>query len=120
MKIWDKKTYTKPNNTISNTNHKKSTPTDLKQIENLPLFRNSNQIEVTTPSEEKPQTPVVPTLDSSDDSSDKFKTQPASFDTIKPSIKNDTSEDEIQSVVISDKPVTIDVECLELFNNPLQ
>ena len=114
------KTENKPNNTISNTNHKKSTPTDLKQIENLPLFRNSNQIEVTTPSEEKPQTPVVPTIDSSGDSSDKLKTQPASFDTIKPSVKNDISEDEIQSVVISDKPVTIDVECLELFNNPLQ
>lgn len=110
------KTEIKPNNTISNTNHKKSTPTDLKQIENLPLFRNSNQIEVTTPSEEKPQAPVVPTPDSSD----KLKTQPASFDTIKPSIDNDTSEDEIPSVVISDKPVTIDVECLELFNNPLQ
>ncbi len=110
------KTEIKPNKNISDLNHKKSTSTDLKQIENLPLFRNSNQNEITPPSEEKPQTPVVPTIDSSDS----LNTQPASFDTITPSVKDDISDDEIPSVVISGKPVSIDVESLELFNNSLQ
>lgn len=111
-----RETEPKPNNNIDNSKHKKSTPTDLKHIDNLPLFRNSNQNQVIPPSEERTETHTVQTIDSSNT----FNTQPASFDTIKPKVKDDISDDEIQSVVISEKPVSIDVDSLELFNNPLQ
>ena len=60
----EQKPEIKPANNTNRASHKKSTPADLKQVENLPLFRNSNQNEVSTQTEDKLQTPVVPVTES--------------------------------------------------------
>ncbi|RKU25155.1 DNA helicase RecG [Candidatus Poribacteria bacterium] len=112
----EQKPELKSDNNKSTAEHKKSTPTDLKQIENLPLFRKSNQSEVRTPSTEKPQTSSVPSTEPTGN----INTPPASFDTIKPSIQEIELENNNLPVIISDTPVSIDADSLELFNNPLK
>ncbi|MCG9129543.1 ATP-dependent DNA helicase RecG [Candidatus Poribacteria bacterium] len=110
------KTENQSINKINNTNQKKSTEKDLKQIENLPLFRNASQKEADSPAEEKLKTAIVP----KQDSSDTLSTPPASFDSIKPSLKVDISEVENTQLVISDIPVSTDMDSLDLFTNTLQ
>lgn len=112
----EQKTESKTNNNLSTATNKKSTPADLKQIESLPLFRSSNQDEAKTSSEEKSLTPAVPSTETSDN----LNTPPASFDTIKTNVYDPKLENETPPVVISDTSVSIDVDSLELFNNPLQ
>ncbi len=98
--------------------YKKSTPASQKQVENLPLFRDSKTTKTTVPTPEDVQIPKKLTTERQNVP---IGTHAPPFDKTKKQTyaenKNDTDE---KPVIIGDTPVSTDIETLDFLSNSIQ
>lgn len=121
-KITETNEQTKTNNQApqfgNDDGYKKSTPASQKQVENLPLFKDSNSKNKNIPVTDDIPTPIIPTTDRPNVPIDTHDTRfEKTKKTTNPIIENKVEE---KPVIIGDTPVSTDIETLDLLNNPIQ